>query len=152
MTFGNEELLNYMRGHRLAVVGSSAADGAPQSAWVGIAVTAHHEVIFDTVNDSRKHVNLLRDARASVTFCGPDEQTCQLEGSARLLDHRGAVDADALKEYFIAWPDGRARLQWPKIAYWCVRPTWARYSDFAAGPLIQIFNFPPEDETMARRR
>jgi pyridoxine/pyridoxamine 5'-phosphate oxidase len=89
-----------MRSHRLVVVGSIAKDGSPQSVLVGIAVTPRHEVIFDTVSDSRKHGNLERDGRASVVFCGPDEQTLQLEGSARLLAHHGAADAELLDIYY----------------------------------------------------
>ena len=143
MAFGKAELLDYMRGHRLVVVGSVANDGSPQSALVGIAVTPRHEVIFDTVSDSRKHANLERDGRASVVFSGPDEKTLQLEGTARLLSSDDAADAELREIYYAAWPDGRDRLAWPKIAHWCIRPTWARYSDFDAGPLIQTFDWPP---------
>ena len=142
MAFGKGELLDYMRSHTLVVVGSLAKDGRPQSALVGVAVTLRHEVIFDTVSDSRKHANLERDGRASIVFSGADEKTLQMEGSARLLALHDAADAALREIYYAVWPDGRARLAWPKIAYWCVRPTWARYSDFAAGPLIQTFDWP----------
>lgn len=142
MAFGKGELLDYMRSHKLVVVGSLAKDGRPQSALVGVAVTLRHEVIFDTVSDSRKHANLERDGRASIVFSGADEKTLQMEGSARLLALHDAADAALREIYYAVWPDGRARLAWPKIAYWCVRPTWARYSDFAAGPLIQTFDWP----------
>ncbi len=94
------------------------------------------------MNDSRKHANLKRDGRTSVVFSGPDEKTLQLEGSARLLSRNGSADAKLREIYYAAWPDGRARLAWSKIAYWCIRPTWARYSDFAAGPLVEIFEWP----------
>jgi general stress protein 26 len=142
VSFGKTDLLDYMRGHRLAVIGSIAADGAPQAALVGIAVTPRHEIIFDTVSDSRKHSNLERDSRASVTFTGPHEKTLQLEGAARLLASRGDVDAELREIYYHAWPDGRDRVSWPKIAYWCIRPIWGRYSDFEAGPLIETFDWP----------
>jgi hypothetical protein len=145
MAFGKTELLEYMRSQRLAVIGSIAKDGAPQAALVGIAVTPGHEIIFDTVSDSRKHGNLDRDSRASLTFSGPDEKTLQVEGAARLLARNGDADADLREFYYAVWPDGRDRLSWPKIAYWCIRPTWARYSDFATGPFIQTFEW--QDDT-----
>jgi hypothetical protein len=142
MEFGKVELLEYMRMHRLAVVGSVAADGRPQSALVGIATTPCHEVIFDTVSESRKHFNLTRDPRTSIIFSGPDEKTLQMEGLARLLALDGAADAEVREIYYAVWPEGRERLAWPKIAYWCIQPTWVRYSDFAKGPFIETFHWP----------
>jgi pyridoxine/pyridoxamine 5'-phosphate oxidase len=142
MTFGKSELLDYMRSHRLVVVGSIAQDGRPQSALVGMAVTLRHEIIFDTMSDSRKHGNLKRDARASVAFCGPGEKTLQLEGSARQLAIHDAADSVLYEVYYAAWPEGRQRLAWLGIAHWCIRPTWARYSDLTATPLIKTFDWP----------
>jgi pyridoxine/pyridoxamine 5'-phosphate oxidase len=141
MAFGKTELLDYMRRHRLAVVSSVASDGRPQSALVGIAVSVRHHVIFDTVSDSRKHANLERDPRAALVFTGPDERTLQLEGVARLLAINDPEDAQILEVYYAAWPDGRERLSWPKISYWCVAPRWARYSDFGTGPIVETFEW-----------
>jgi hypothetical protein len=142
MEFRKTELLNYMRGHRLAVVSSIGPRGEPQAALVGIAVSPLCEVIFDTVEDSRKHANLLRDPRASLVFTGPAEKTLQLEGIARPVPVSGAQDTDLRSIYYEAWPDGRDRLSWPMLAYWCIAPQWARYSDFLSGPLIQEFRWP----------
>jgi pyridoxine/pyridoxamine 5'-phosphate oxidase len=72
------ELLVYMRQHTLAVLSSRSADGAPQGALIGIAVSDSMEVVFDTLSTSRKHGNLARDPRVAVTFAGPDERTLQL--------------------------------------------------------------------------
>lgn len=87
---GNEDLLRYMRGHRLAVVATSAADGSPQAALVGVGVSTALDIIFDTVSTSRKHANLVRDPRAAVTFSGPAEQTLQYEGSRSPFHLRGS--------------------------------------------------------------
>ena len=141
MNFGKAELLDYMRGHRLAVVSSLGPRGEPQSALVGIAVSTHHEVIFDTTTDTRKHGNLLRDPRASIALTGPGEQTLQLEGMARPVAVDGSADAELRAVYYAAWPDGRDRLKWPNLAYWRIAPTWARYSDFDRGPLIREFHW-----------
>jgi pyridoxine/pyridoxamine 5'-phosphate oxidase len=141
MAFGKTELLDYMRRHRLAVVSSVASDGRPQSALVGIAVSSRYEVIFDTVSDSRKHANLERDPRAAFVFSGPGERTLQFEGGARVLAINDREDAEVLEVYYAVWPDGRDRLSWPKISYWCVAPRWARYSDFGKGPMIESFEW-----------
>lgn len=142
MAFEAHDLLAYMRSHRLVVVSSIGGAGEPQSALVGIAVSPRCEVIFDTVSDSRKHANLLRDARAAIVFSGPGEQTLQLEGTARPMAVDGARDAELRSLYYEVWPDGRDRLAWPTLAYWCIAPRWARYSDFDRGPLIKEFVWP----------
>lgn len=139
------DLLNYLRSHKLAVVGSLAEDGAPQAALVGIAMTDDFQVVFDTTSTSRKHANLTRDARASVTFSGPDEQTLQLEGVASSISMIKAEDAKYLGAYYTAWPDGRDRAKWPKIAYWRITPRWVRFSDYNRGPLIAEFAFDSAD-------
>ena len=129
-------VLDYVRAHRLAVVSSVSASGAPQSALVGVAVTDALEVVFDTVATSRKHRNLSADERAAVTFSGPGEQTLQLEGCARPVHIDDERDAMYRETYYAAWPDGRTRRSWPNIAYWRITPVWIRYSDYDRGPLL----------------
>jgi pyridoxine/pyridoxamine 5'-phosphate oxidase len=140
--FTKAELLDYMSSHRLAVVSSIGPLGNSQAALVGVAISPRHEVIFDTVADSRKHANLLRDPRASVVFSGPAERTLQLEGIARSVSVSGAQDVELRSLYYEVWPEGRDRLSWPKLSYWCVAPQWACYSDFDRGPLIAEFRWP----------
>jgi hypothetical protein len=142
LEFTKTELFGYMRSHRLAVVSSIGPRGEPQAALVGIAVSPLCEVIFDTVANSRKHANLLRDPRASLTFSGPAEKTLQLEGIAKPVPVSGTEGAELRSLYYEAWPDGRDRLSWPKLSYWCISPQWARYSDFDRGPLLQEFRWP----------
>jgi hypothetical protein len=142
MDFTKAELLDYMRAHRLAVVSSIGPAGEPQAALVGIAVSSACDVIFDTLTDSRKHANLLRDPRASLVFTGPAEKTLQLEGMARPVPVSGSQDEELRAIYYEAWPDGRNRLSWPKLTYWRIVPQWARYSDFERGPLIRELRWP----------
>lgn len=134
------ELLFWMRSHRLAVVGTSGPDG-PQGALVGVAITDDLQIVFDTVSDSRKHANLARDPRAAVTISGPGEQTLQVEGRAHAVSATDQADSVWREAYYCAWPDGRDRLKWPKIAYWRIVPRWARFSDFDKGTLIVEFTF-----------
>jgi hypothetical protein len=143
MNFGMDELLVYMQGHRLVVVSSIGRNRGPESALIGIAVTPRHEIIFDTMSDSRKHHNLMRDNRASVVFIGPEEKTLQFEGVARSVAITGPSDSELRDIYYSVWPDGRDRVRWPTLSYWCVSPRWARYSDFKAGPFIQSFEWNP---------
>lgn len=123
----------------MAVVSSLSPEGAPQSAAVAIAVTPELEIVFDTVDKSRKYSNLKARARCSITMW-LGEVTVQYEGIAQ---EPAGADLDHYKEaYFKKLPDGRDRQSWPGIAYFVVRPKWIRYSDFnASPPLIEEFSF-----------
>jgi general stress protein 26 len=136
-TMTDAELLGYMCSHKLAVVSTIGGDGQPQSAYVGVATTDSFNVVFDTVSTSRKHANLLRDPRIAVTFAAAAAaQTLQYEGVAFPVSTTDPRDAAHREDYYRAWPDGRARLKWPDLAYWRISPRWLRYSDFDRGPLI----------------
>jgi general stress protein 26 len=154
--FGKPDLLAFMRKHRYAVISTCSADGAPQGALVGVATTDSMQLIFDTVSSSRKHKNLARDHRIAVTFCGPEEQTLQLQGLAHPVATSGPADSVYRKAYYLAWPDGRERLAWPNLSYWRISPRWARYSDFNRGPLIAEFHWdadvdPPLTQSAQRK-
>jgi pyridoxine/pyridoxamine 5'-phosphate oxidase len=125
------ELLAFVRRHRYAVQATTADDGAPQAAVIGIAVSPELEIVFDTLGTSRKAHNLRRDARIALVVGWDEEQTLQLEGTA---DEPSGDELSRLKRvYFDAFPDGPEREQWPDITYVRVRLRWARYSDFRAG-------------------
>jgi general stress protein 26 len=127
------ELYEFISRQRYGVVATSGADGAAQSALVGIAVSPELEIYFDTTGDTRKARNLRRDPRLSIVIGWDNEQSVQYEGIA---DEPKDVELAALKAiYFAAWPDGPGRESWPGITWFRVRPRWIRFSDFnrAAG-------------------
>jgi len=126
------DLYSFMTRFRYGVVSSVAVDGSPQSALVGIAVTPQLEIVFDTLNTSRKYRNLVARSSCSFVVGWSGEQTVQFEGVASL-----PVDEELRRYqevYFGVWLDGPARMTWSGIAYFVVRPTWIRYSDFDQNP------------------
>jgi pyridoxamine 5'-phosphate oxidase-like protein len=129
------ELLRFMRTQRLAVEASCAADGGAQAALVGVAVTDAFEIVFDTLETTRKARNLRASPRAAFVLGGwadGDERTLQFEGIA---DEPVGAELERIKAaYFAAWPDGLARASWPGITYFRVRPSWIRFSDFNRAP------------------
>lgn len=130
-----------MRTQRLAVEASSAPGGAAQAALVGIAVTDAFEIVFDTLDTTRKAQNLRASPRAAFVLGGwaaGDERTVQFEGIAD--EPLGATLERVKTAYFAAWPDGPSRASWPGITYFRVRPTWIRFSDFN-GATPQIVEF-----------
>jgi pyridoxine/pyridoxamine 5'-phosphate oxidase len=127
-----------MTQHRYGVVSSISRNGNPQSALVGIATTPDLEVVFDTVKTSRKYPNLIERPSCSFVVGWSGEQTVQFEGIAE--EPEGSELKRCQEVYFAAWPDGPARMSWPGIAYFVVRPRWIRYSDYdQSPPLIKEF-------------
>lgn len=135
------DLHRFLAQYKLGVLSTLADTGAPQSALVGIAVTANLEIVFDTVKTSRKYPNLVSRNRCSFVIGWAGEQTVQYEGEAAEL--RGQELKRCQEVYFQAWPECQTHLAWPGIVYFVVKPKWIRYSDFDQNPpLIQEFAFP----------
>ncbi|HET9836879.1 MAG TPA: pyridoxamine 5'-phosphate oxidase family protein [Candidatus Angelobacter sp.] len=134
------DLFAFIAQSKLGVLSSIGASGTPQSALVGIAVTEDLEIVFDTVKSSRKYANLVARPACAFVFGWSGEQTLQYEGMAEELS---GADLKRYQEiYFRAWPDGPARLSWPGIVYFVVKPAWIRYSDFdQTPPFISEFTF-----------
>jgi general stress protein 26 len=126
------ELIGFLHGHKLAVEATMTPDGPPQAAVVGFAVSDFLEIVFDTVTSSRKYQNLRRDPRIALVIGWDREITAQIAG---VVDFSTGDELDRIREcYFVAYPDGRDRLNWPGITHARVRPTWIRYSDFTQDP------------------
>ena len=137
-------LLDFIRQHRLAVQASVATADRPQAAVVGFAITDQFEVVFDTLDSTRKAQNLRRNPRVALVIGGVspgDERTVQYEGSA---DEPSGVELERLKAvYYDVYPDGPSRLSWRGLIYVRIRPTWIRYSDYTINP-PQIVEFRAE--------
>jgi hypothetical protein len=126
------ELVSFLRRYKLAVQASVSPGGAPQAAVVGFAVSDDLEIVFDTTEDTRKQRNLRADPRIALVIGWDHAVTVQLEGIA---DYPIGAELERIRQcYFVAYPDGRARLAWPGITHVRVRPTWVRYSDFVQNP------------------
>jgi Pyridoxamine 5'-phosphate oxidase len=102
---------------------------------VGIAVSDDFEIIFDTVDTSRKARNLRERPGIGFLIGGlapGDERTVQYEGVAD--EPTGADRARLTALYYSVFPDGRERLTWPGLIYVRATPTWLRYSDYNQNP------------------
>jgi PPOX class probable F420-dependent enzyme len=127
-----DELVRFLRRYKLAVESSLGPDGAPQSAVVGVAISDALEIVFDTVESTRKYRNLRADPRVALVVGWDHEMTAQIEGVA---DFPTGAELERLRDvYFAAYPDGRDRLAWAGITHVRVRPTWVRFSDFTQDP------------------
>ena len=125
-------LFQFLDTCRLGVLSSLGPMGAPQSALVGIAVTPVLEIIFDTLEKSRKFANIARDPRVAFVICWQGEVTVQYEGVARWIS---STELGPYHEiYFRKYTDGPSRLKWDGITYYVVTPKWIRCSDYDQTP------------------
>jgi general stress protein 26 len=129
------KLLEFLRFHRLAVQGSVSPLDTPQAAIVGFAVTDRFEIIFDTLQTTRKAQNLRKNPAIALVIGGwaaGDERTVQYEGVA---DEPSGAELERLKKvYYAVYPDGVSRAAWPGLIYIRVTPKWIRYSDYNKNP------------------
>jgi pyridoxine/pyridoxamine 5'-phosphate oxidase len=132
-----EEVFDIVRQKRFAVVSTVHDSGAPEAALVGFALTGRNEVVFDTLGSSRKAVNIASRPAAALVIGWDNDISIQIEGDAR--QPQGDDLAYAKAAYFREWPDGRARENWPDIAYIAVKPRWVRYANYAGAPVIEEF-------------
>jgi pyridoxine/pyridoxamine 5'-phosphate oxidase len=132
-----EEIFDIARSKRDLVVSTVNEAGAPEAALMGYAVTQENEFVFDTLSTSRKAINLARNPAAALVIGWDDNISLQIEGIAR--QPVGEDLASAKAAYFREWPDGRARENWPNIAYVVVQPKWIRYSNYSGAPVVEEF-------------
>jgi hypothetical protein len=139
------DLLAFLRSQRYAVQSSVHPEGGPQSAVVGIAVSDDFEIVFDTLENSRKAQSLREHPEISFVFAdltGKDERTVQCEG---LVDAPTAAELDRFIDLYLAvFPDGKERQKWPGLIYVTTKLTWLRYSDYNQIP-PQIIEFDGEE-------
>jgi general stress protein 26 len=130
-----KRLLEFLRQHRLAVQATVSAAGKPQAAVVGCAVTDRFEIVFDTLETTRKALNVRQNPKLALVIGGlipGDERTVQYEGIA---DEPSGVELERVKQaYYEVYADGPSRLSWPGLIYVRVRPMWIRYSDYNVSP------------------
>ena len=100
----SESALALMDGRNYAVVATVNPDGSPQTSviWIG---RDGNDLVFSTVEGRRKHRNLLRDPRVSVSIIdsADPENYVELRGTASMSPDEGrALDTTLSWKY-----DGR---------------------------------------------
>lgn len=120
--------VDFVRGRGAAVIATTAPDGTPQAALIGVSATEQGEVVFDTSASSRKFANLLARPRVALVIGWENETTLQLEGHAEVVpdDER----ARCFAAYVELYPEGAERARHADIVLMRVVPQWLRLSDF----------------------
>lgn len=113
----------------MGVVATTAADGRPEAALVGLAALEDGTLIFDAHLTARKIGNLRRNVRVAVVVGVTGEVSVQLEGSARIAE--GVERYELGTAYNSQLPGSRALGE--EFAVIAVSVEWVRVYD--AGPV-----------------
>ncbi|UUT35552.1 pyridoxamine 5'-phosphate oxidase family protein [Microbacterium elymi] len=115
------------------VVATVDAQGHPEAALVGLAVTDDGELVFDSFADARKIVNLRTQPRVAIVIGREGEDVCvQVEGRADVLS------ASERDEYGRAYLDRfpGSRVLDDQLAVVRVVPAWLRRYDARQEPSL----------------
>lgn len=124
-------MIEYVRAQRTGVVSTLGPGGAPQAAYLPLAVTDRGELVFDAKPDSRKVANLRRDGRIAIVIGGADGTTLQCEGVA---DAPGGDELErCAAAYVAAFPEFADSIGGGGVVVLRVVLQWARYGDFRDG-------------------
>ncbi len=116
---------------KLAVI-STVGEVSPESAVLEFGQTDTLELVFDTLNTSRKYKNLQRNPNVSFVIGWDDSITIQYEGTAREV--RGDELEKCKDIYFLKNPEAKKWANKEGINYFLVSPRWIRYSDLNKHP------------------
>jgi len=106
MTIRRTALLEFIKRHGMAVEASASTTGAPQAAMVAIVVGDGFELLFDTIQASRRAENLRRNPRVAFVIEGwtpGDKRSVQYEGIA---DEPSGADLERLKRVYFGRVSG----------------------------------------------
>jgi len=138
MPLTKKAALDFLKSVDLGAIATATAETGPEVALINFAVTDELELIFETIQTTRKCENLREDPRAAFMAWRGD-QTLQYEGIA------DEPDEFALKElldvYFAAVPEARSHQGWPGLIYMRVRPRWIRLSRYGGSWSVEELTF-----------
>jgi hypothetical protein len=126
---------------------------------VAIVVGDGFELLFDTIQTSRKAENVRQNPRVAFVIGGwtpGDKRSVQYEGIA---EEPSGADLERLRRVYFGRASGEGGPgDWPDLMYVRVRPTWIRFADFNRTPpeivefLADELNGPPANRPCAARR
>ena len=130
----DETIYEFLRRGNKAVISTVSDCNQPEAALINYGVTHDLQLIFETLQTSRKHANLICSPQAALVM-GFDDATCQYEGIADRPE--GQLLEALLGDYFASHPDGLGHRDWPGLVYFRIRPQWIRISRYGAKWSVQ---------------
>lgn len=126
-------ILEFLKTQLLGVIATvDSVSNKPESALVAFSETDHLELIFGTLNDTRKFANLQHNPHVAFVITG-GEITVQYEGVARLAGTPEETD-EYRTIHLTKNPAAKKFAHLAQQQFFKVRPTWIRYSNFSIKP------------------
>ena len=125
-------LYAYVNKRMLAVLATIGPDQVPEAAVMEFGQTKNLELIFDTLNTTRKYANLKRNPKTAFVIGWEEGTTVQYEGIAKEL-----VGGELATYKKIMFGKNPAFAKWknlPGMTYFKVTPRWIRYSAMNQSP------------------
>lgn len=123
-------LIDAVRREQRGVLATTAPDGAPEAALVGVAVLEDGTLIVNAPSSARKVANLRRDHRAALVVGAGPVRSLQVEGIARVLDGDERIPLG--QAYDAQLPGSRSLA--PGFVVIAIRPEWIRDYDVEREP------------------
>ena len=119
-------LYAYVNKRMLAVLATIGPDQVPEAAVMEFGQTENLELIFDTLNTTRKYANLKQNPKIAFVIGWEEGTTVQYEGVAKELE---GVELATYKKIMFAKNPAFAKWEnLPGMTYFKVTPKWIRYS------------------------
>lgn len=129
----NQEILDYIKNRRVAVLAVEMMDSSPHAATVNYANTENPlTFLFETDRGYRKSEALFgrKASRASLVI-GFDEsemKTLQIDGEVKLVEE--SEEGVFLETYHKKFPEKVAMAAGHDLIFFTLTPTWWRYTDW----------------------
>lgn len=124
-------ILEFLRRHTLAVIATSHRDGTPEAATIDFSVRDDLEIVFDTLEKTRKFENLSKRRSVAIVVGWDDNITVQYEGEASRVP---APDIAHYQEAHLNSVPAEREFVEKGAVIFRVEPRWTRYSDFTKQP------------------
>lgn len=129
-----DQFVAFVRDAQQGVVATVDADGHPEAALVGVAVTDDGELVFDAPSGTRKVANIRAKSRVALVIGWDDDVSVQVEGDADILS---GPDREAYGRAYLAQFPG-SRVLDEGFAVVRVVPGWLRCYDARPEPPVVV--------------
>lgn len=134
------KVLDILKNTRLGVISTIHSNNTPESAVVAVTETQNLEIVFATLDITRKYKNILSNTNVSFVIGWDNWITVQIEGVANITKGEEREKCQAL--HLTKHPDSKRYAADPHEQYIKVTPKWIRYTDFNKTP-EEIFEITP---------
>jgi hypothetical protein len=128
-----DDALQFLKRTPFGTVSTVSREGWPEAAVCNLAATDDLEIVFETIQTTRKCDNLRQNSRVAIAVWRDDE-TLQYEGTAD--EPETSALGPLLQTLFAAQPELANHQGWPGLTYFRVRPRWIRLSRI--GPSFSV--------------